>query len=239
MQEIILEFLFGPEGIQKGLAPLAIAGIAQGVSSLIGAFSAGKQKRNARKAAARYEQDLARLEANRQDITNPYANMQDLSGMVTNPFQNLQVATQAAEMQATQADISLANTLDQLRATGAGAGGATALARAAAQSKREVSASIESQEAANARLRATGEQQRQQMVLGEQARVQSAQMAGAQYAFGAQEQREMMQLDRVAAQQQNAAFLRAQYQQQMMGAISSTAGNVASFAAGYGSGPSA
>jgi hypothetical protein len=203
------------------------------------AVLAGSQARKQKKQEEKYANQLRELESNRQEIINPADAVKDMSSQIQNPYANLQVATQAAEMQATQADISLANTLDQLRATGAGAGGATALARAAAQSKREVSASIESQEAANARLRATGEQQRQQMVLGEQARVQAAQMAGAQYAFGAQEQREMMQLDRVAAQQQNAAFLRAQYQQQMMGAISSTAGNVASFAAGYGSGPSA
>jgi hypothetical protein len=51
--------------------------------------------------------------------------------MITNPYENLGVATQAAEFQAEQADIALANTLDTLLATGAGAGGATALAQAA------------------------------------------------------------------------------------------------------------
>ena len=70
MQELIIEFLFGNGQVSQGLAPTAIAGIAQGVSSLIGAFSAGKQKRDARKAGKQYEQDLARLEASRQDITN-------------------------------------------------------------------------------------------------------------------------------------------------------------------------
>jgi len=203
------------------------------------AVLAGSQARKQKKQEEKYANQLRELESNRQEIIDPSDAVKDMSSQIQNPYANLQVATQAAEMQATQADISLANTLDQLRATGAGAGGATALARAAAQSKREVSASIESQEAANARLRATGEQQRQQMVLGEQARVQAAQMAGAQYAFGAQEQREMMKLDRVAGQQQNAAFLRAQYQQQLMGAISGTASNVASLGAGYASGPGA
>ena len=60
-------------------------------------------------------------------------------------------------MQIEQADISLANTLDTLRATGAGAGGATALAQAALQSKKGVSASIEQQEVQNEKLRAQGE----------------------------------------------------------------------------------
>ena len=47
-------------------------------------------------------------------------------------------------MQVEEADIALANTLDTLRATGASAGGATALAQAALQSKKGVAASIES-----------------------------------------------------------------------------------------------
>ena len=56
-----------------------------------------------------------------------------------------------------QADIALANTLDTLRATGASAGGATALAQAALQSKKGIAASIESQEVQNEKLRAQGE----------------------------------------------------------------------------------
>ena len=60
----------------------------------------------------------------------------DLSGQMSNPFGNLGVATQAAEIQMEQSDIALANTLDTLRSTGASAGGATALAQAALQSKK-------------------------------------------------------------------------------------------------------
>ncbi len=143
------------------------------------------------------------------------------------------MATQAAEMQATQSDIALANTLDQLRATGAGAGGATALARAAAQSKQEISASIEAQEAANARLRAEGEAQRQQRVLSEQQRVQQARMAGQEFMFGAREGRELQQLERTAALGQQERMLQQQYRQQMIGAISGTASSIGSIGAGY------
>ena len=50
-------------------------------------------------------------------ILNPFADM-------TNPYRNMGVATQAAEMQAQQTDQALANTLDTLAATGASAGGA-------------------------------------------------------------------------------------------------------------------
>jgi hypothetical protein len=60
-------------------------------------------------------------------------------------------------MQMEQTDQALANTLDAMRATGAGAGGATALAQAAAQSKQGISASIESQEVQNEKLRAEGQ----------------------------------------------------------------------------------
>ena len=68
-------------------------------------------------------------------------------------------------MQAEEADIALANTLDMLRSTGASAGGATALAQAALQSKRGVSANIEQQEAQNQKLRAQGEVQKQQQLM--------------------------------------------------------------------------
>ena len=97
--------------------------------------------------------------ADRQDIINPYAGVTDLSGlasdlssMISNPFENLQVSTAAAEMQAEETDIALANTLQTLEQTGASAGGATALAMAALKSKKDVAASIESQEAENAKL---------------------------------------------------------------------------------------
>ena len=84
----------------------------------------------------------------------------DMKSLVTNPYANLGVATEAAEIQMEQTDIALANTLDTVAATGAGAGGATALAQAALQSKRGVAADIQRQEAQNQKLRAQGEQQK-------------------------------------------------------------------------------
>lgn len=89
------------------------------------------------------------LMKNRQQLNNPYAN-------ISNPFANLQVATKAAEMQADQTDIALANTLDNLRESGAG--GATALAQAALKSKQGVAADIQRQETQNQRLQAQGQQ---------------------------------------------------------------------------------
>jgi len=133
-----------------------------------GAIASAKAKKAAGRAADQKKDAKAEMDAardSRQDIINPYAGITDLSGLasdlssqITNPFNNLQVSTAAAEMQAEEADIALANTLDTLEMTGASAGGATALAMAALKSKKGVAASIEEQEAKNAQLRAQGEQ---------------------------------------------------------------------------------
>ena len=174
--------------------PFAAIGLGVSVlSSVFGGIGAGRARRAARRRERAAAARVMALEANRQDIP-------DFGQDFENPFANLQVATRAAEMQAEQQDISLASTLDTLRATGASAGGATALARAAAQSKRGVSASIQQQEARNAQLRAQGEVQAAQMR-------QRAQMAE----FQAQERRETQQLNRQSslqssASQQAAAF---------------------------------
>jgi hypothetical protein len=172
-------------------------------SSLIGGLFGANSAKRATKAAARerrrLQAKLERLENNRQEIINPYQGFENLTSMLSNPFANLGVATQAAEIKIEQADISLANTLDTMRATGASAGGATALAQAALRSKQGVSASIEQQEAQNEKLRAQGEQQLQRQQVSEEIRMQQAGAAGKQFMFGAKEQREMQALDRTAS----------------------------------------
>ena len=225
MEEILIhiyEFMFGNSyGVTMGLAPLAVAGISAGIQLIGGLFGGGAARRRQRRAMAekrRLEGKLNSLEKSRQAITNPYAGVtnissmaKDLSGMVSNPFASLGVATQAAEMQIEQADIALANTLDTLRATGSSAGGATALAQAALQSKKGVSASIEQQEAQNEIRRAQGEAQLDRLQLQEAQRIQNigmseaqrlqkAGVAGKQFMFSARERREGEQLDRVSAQ---------------------------------------
>jgi hypothetical protein len=162
--------------------------------AVFSAAAARKAGRKQRKAQAK----LDNLLANRQQIINPYSNVSDLSDMISNPFANLQVATQAAEMQADEADISLANTLDTLRATGAGSAGATALAQAALRSKQGISATIEQQEAQNARLRAQGEQQAMTMRLAQAQRVQDADVMGRTFMFQAREGREIANISREA-----------------------------------------
>ncbi len=185
------------------------------VGGLIGNNAAKKAARAAAREKRRLQKKLDTLEANRQEIVSPYQGFENLTSTMSNPFANLGVATQAAEMQAEEADISLANTLDTLRATGASAGGATALAQAALRSKKGVSASIEQQEAQNEKLKAQGEQQLQQQKVAEERRMQQAGAAGKQFVFGATEQREQQQLDRTAAMlgQQQAAQAQAKADQ--------------------------
>ena len=156
--------------------------ITAGVGSATQAIAAGKQRRMARNIRSDAQAAIANMVV--PDLTNPYAGVEnlsglaeDLSGQMYNPYSNLGVATQAAEMQTQQADISLANTLDTLRATGASAGGATALAQAALQSKQGISANIEKQEAENSRLRAQGEAYLQQAQIQEQQRIQGVELS--------------------------------------------------------------
>ena len=145
----------------------------------------------------REQQKLDTLVGGRQAIIDPYAGVKDLSAMISNPFANLQVATKAAEMQARETDISLASTLDALRATGGGS--ATALAQAASRAKQGVAASIEQQEARNAQLAAQGEQQAMQMRMAEAQRMQEADILGKTFTFQGQEQRDVADISRQAA----------------------------------------
>ena len=198
--------------------------------SVAGAVTAGKEAKRAGRAAASARARMDYIENNRQSIINPYDQMSsvsdlasDLQNTLNNPFGKLGVATKAAEMQAEEADIALANTLDTLLATGAGAGGATALAQAALQSKKGISASIESQEANNEKMRAEGEQAAQKAKYQEAVRMQNTEMQdemrlqnanaqGRAYAFEMEEQRDENMLARLAGQQQQASAQRSQAQ---------------------------
>ena len=208
----------------------AIAAGASLISSGLQVAGAGRARRNARRQRAQADARLAAAERSRQAITNPYAGVQDLSGMISNPFANLQVSTQAAEMQADEADISLANTLDTLRATGAGSAGATALAQAALRSKQGVAATIGQQEAANSRLRAQGEQRAQQMRMAEAQRLQQADVAGRQFMFQTREQRETQKLNRLAGLQTQAMANQQAAQAQQTAALGALGGSLMGFA---------
>ena len=200
-----------------------IGGVGSIVSSVIAGKSAREEQRRALREKKRLEKKMAQLEADRQDVINPYAGIQDLSSMITNPFANLSVATGAAEMKIEEADISLANTLDTMRATGASAGGATALAQAALQSKKGVAASIEMQEKQNEDKRATGEKQKQDALIAESKRVQE----GEAYEFNLRENRQMAELDRTAAMLGASKQAEAQAQSDRTGAMTGMFGSLA------------
>ena len=232
----------------------AIAAGTSVISGVVGAISSSKRAKEAGRKANRAQSRVQTIERNRQAVINPYENVTDLSGMAkdvsgmaSNPYANLSVATQAADMQAEEADMALANTLDTLRATGSSAGGATALAQAALQSKKGISANIEQQEVNNDKLRAQGESQleaikmseaqRMQMVnMSEGQRMQSADAQGKAYVFESAEQRDANDLARYSAQQQNAQRQQSQSRADMLGAISGTVSSVGKAAITYGQG---
>ena len=223
--------------------------IGAGASIIGGLFGASSAKRAAARAAAeklRLQKKLSHLENHRQGIINPYEDVKSVAGLATdlsskmsNPFANLGVATQAAEIQMEESDLALAASLDTMRATGAGAGGATALANAALRSKKGVAANIEQQEKSNEDKRAAGEQQLQEakiaeqrriqgIMMSEEARVQSAQAAGKQFKFGARETREQGAIDRTYGELMGARQDRAQAKADQTGAITGMFGSLAS-----------
>lgn len=183
------------------MAYVAIGGAAVSiVGGIMGMGAAASAERAAAQRAAALNAQLDSLEKNRQAIINPYAATKDLSSMGKNAYANIGVATQAAEFQAEQNDIALANTLDTLRATGSSAGGATALAQAALKSQQQVSASLESQEAANEKLRAEGEQKLNEFRISEAQKMQDAANAASQFRYSEKEKREIAKMDRIQSQ---------------------------------------
>jgi hypothetical protein len=233
--------------IATGTAIAISAGVgaaATVASTAVQASAAKKAENRARSDKNRLMDELDELENARKDVINPYEDVVSLdnmivdnSGMISNPFENVGVATQAAEFQAEEADIALANTLDLLA-------GATALAQAALQSKRGISADIEKQEAKNQQLIAQGEQFMQQQQMSEAQRVQEAQMTEAQrlqqadvlgkeFVYGEGERRTTEALNRKQAQitgQAQAETASRQQSSQIIGSGIGAVGNIASSA---------
>jgi hypothetical protein len=190
--------------VMVGLAAVSLgAGIA-------GKVSANKKAKKHKRKAKKHKQRMKEFEANRQPVINQADEIRSMKEELFNPAANLPVATQAAEQQMAQTDQALANTLDTIRSTGSGAGGATALAQAAAQSKAKVSASIQQQEASNARAAAQGEA----ALMKQKQSLDKAALQEEGAAWARQEDRDIVQLNRMqsgmeaereAAMQQQAA----------------------------------
>ena len=212
-----------------------------GTSEAAGYRAQSRQARGEKRAAVGA---LASLNKNRQAVINPYSNVtnlsslaKDLTGNLSNPFANLSVSTAAADMQAEQTDIALANTLDTIRATGAGAGGATALAQAALQGKKGIAASIEQQETKNEKLAAQGQQTLEQLQNSEKQRIQGVQLSegqriqdadvqGQDYKFRAQERRDESTIGDLRGQRDDALARQYNYTQASIGATAKTLGNI-------------
>jgi hypothetical protein len=206
---------------------------ATGITS--GIISGSQQKKAARLEAGkarRQEKRLRELEQMRPPVIDQSQKIRDLKSQVFNPYEQMGVAMKGVEMQVEQQDQDLANTLDAINKSGTSAGGATALARAAAEGKAKVAASIENQEAANQKLKITGEANR----LKQQMDLEQLAIAEEVNAFDRQETRDIAQLDRASdlmdQSNQNAIDLNAAGNASMMsGVTSGLSSGVAAFGA--------
>ena len=218
-----------------------IGNVLGGSSEASGYRAMARQARGEKRAAT---SGLASIEKNRQAVINPYSNVTNLSGLakdltgnLSNPFANLSVSTAAADIQIEQTDIALANTLDTIRATGGGAGGATALAQAALQGKKGVSATIEQQEVANEKSKAQGQQTLEQLQNSESARVQGiqisegrriqdAEISGKDYQFKAQERRDESNIEDLRGQRDDATTREYALNKGAVGAVAGAFGSL-------------
>jgi len=134
-----------------GMALGAAGGLANIAGSIIGS---GKRKREAKNAAAEYAAQRQAL-MNTQ-FTNPYAGLENVA-------EDLTINQDAAQFQAQQTDAALAQAMQAAVVSGGAAGGAQAIAQAALQSKRGISADIARQEQSNQMARVNQAAQLQQL----------------------------------------------------------------------------
>lgn len=202
------------------LAIVAVAApvVAAGTTAVIN----GHRKRKARDEKEQIQKDIDDFLDNRQPVIDNSDDIRALADSVSNPYANLGVATQAAEFQAEQADMALSSTLDSMVASGASAGGATALARAALQSQRGISASIQQQELKNQQLAAQGEQMAQTQRRNLLLQAEQEEVA----AFNRQERRDDVELGMMRQDEQFQANLEQAYAQAETDAIEATISSV-------------
>jgi len=230
----------GLTGIALTIATVGAATAAAGAigSGVVATNNAVKNKRSALLEGAkarRLEKQLEALEQSRQPVIDQSQKIRNLKNEVSNPYANLGVAMQSANLQMEQTDQALANTLETINATGMGAGGASALAKAAAQSKAGISASIETQEANNQKLRIEGEQKAQDTKIN----IEKLALAEEVAAFDRQDERDVSKMNRLAGLEDRANQNQMMYQQaaqeqsmQAMGAVTDLGTSMMSMASG-------
>ena len=178
--------------------PMVAAGLAQGAIGFFGGRAARKRAQRERGLAmdAMRKSRQAYLD---QEITNPYANLE-------NPYEDLTVNQQQAQFQAQQGAQTRADILGGLRGA-AGGGGAAALAQSLAnqqtRQQQAMSASIGQQEAANQRARAQGAASVQRLEAAGEAQRQQQEMSRTENLFG-------IDMARVTAANQAVSDARAQ-----------------------------
>lgn len=172
---------------------VAAVGLTVGAVQAIDSNSKAKKADKAKKKA---EERMKEFEKSRQPVINQADKIRATKNMLSNPYANLGVATQAADIQMQETDKALANTLDTIKQSGMGAGGATALAQAAAQSKAKVAANLESQEATNNKLAAEGQAQLQK----DKVNIENKAITEETSAWARQEDRDIVQLNRMQSQ---------------------------------------
>ncbi len=208
--------------VMVGVAAVGLTvGVVQSVDS-------NKKAKKADKKRKKEQKRMKEFEKSRQPVIDQSDKIRATKDMLSNPYANLGVATQAAEQQMEQTDQALSNTLDTIRSTGSGAGGATALAQAAAQSKAKVSASIEQQEANNAKLAAQGEATLQ----SQKVNIENRALAEETSAWGRQEDRDIVQLNRMQSNIESRDAQARAYEQQSADAIMAGLGGAGSALSG-------
>jgi len=230
----------GLTGAALTIATIGAATAAAGAigSGVVATNNAVKNKRSALLEGAkakRLEKQLEALEQSRQPVIDQSQKIRNLKNQVSNPYANLGVAMQSANLKMEQTDQALANTLETINATGLGAGGASALAKAAAASKAQVGASLEMQEMNNQKLRIEGEQKAQDTKINIEKQALAEEVA----AFERQDERDVQKMNRLAGLQDRAMQNQMMYQQaaqeqsmQAMGAVTDLGTSMMSMAGG-------
>ena len=167
----------GAAGGPLGIAAAAIPGIAKGIGSLFGGRKRRRRERKARKDLRNQMDAFKNFQ-----FDNPYEDLENTFAGLENQFEDLEVATGAAEFQAQQQQQGLAQTLDALRGAGGGTGAAAiaqALAQSQARGSQQIAANLEQQERQNqmAQAQAATNLQTQQAQAG--MRLQQLEAAGA------------------------------------------------------------
>jgi hypothetical protein len=202
--------------IDYGIAPLVLAaGLKIGSKIAGGIIGSGARKKEMREAKAGYDKQLAALEG--QDISNPYANEQ-------NVYEDLTVNTQEADMLAGQQQQALGNTMQNLQGA-AGGSGIAALAQSMAnqqsQNLQQATVSIGQQESAN-----------QLTTMQEQGAMNSRQVEGEMYTRRAQAARTSGMLSRAGQRYEGAIKEKQRATGQLMGGIGEAVGLGSTFLPG-------